>query len=342
MAANPQISPDGARVVYERRAFDIMTDSTRTSLWIIDSDGSNHRPLVADGGSYSSPVFSPDGGRLAYFGTVNETTQIVVRWLDTGESAVLTNLQYAPADLTWSPDGSALAFTMELPADTEPLAAAPKKPEGAQWAPAVKVIESVTYRFDGRGFLEPAHSQVFVVPALGGSPAQLTEGPYHHRGPLSWTSDSSAIVFGANREEDWEYDRLASDLWRVTLADGTLEALTDSGEAQAPVVSPDGSRVAFLSARNVPEPYRNRFLKVLDLEDGTVSTVTADLDRSIETAYWARNGRGLYIVYADQALKLLAYQPLQGERQVLTDAIGGVSLGRPYVSGSASVAGNGT
>ena len=37
LAGDPQISPDGRRIVYVRTAMDIMKDRPRGSLWIIDS-----------------------------------------------------------------------------------------------------------------------------------------------------------------------------------------------------------------------------------------------------------------------------------------------------------------
>ena len=38
-ANDPRISPDGRDIVYERRSNDIMTDSTRSNIWSIKSDG---------------------------------------------------------------------------------------------------------------------------------------------------------------------------------------------------------------------------------------------------------------------------------------------------------------
>ena len=46
-AAEPRIAPDGSTIAYIRRSNDIMTDQTRSSIWLVDTDGSNHRPLVA-------------------------------------------------------------------------------------------------------------------------------------------------------------------------------------------------------------------------------------------------------------------------------------------------------
>jgi len=45
IAADPQISPDGKRVVYVRRFADSMTDKRYSNLWVINSDGTDQRPF---------------------------------------------------------------------------------------------------------------------------------------------------------------------------------------------------------------------------------------------------------------------------------------------------------
>jgi len=59
---SPRISPDGSRIVYQRMGFDIMKDRKRSSLWIVDANGNNHRPLASSG---QGAAWSPDGRRLA-------------------------------------------------------------------------------------------------------------------------------------------------------------------------------------------------------------------------------------------------------------------------------------
>lgn len=46
-ADQPQISPDGKQVVYQRDWFDIMKDRKRSNLWIVESDASDNRPLTS-------------------------------------------------------------------------------------------------------------------------------------------------------------------------------------------------------------------------------------------------------------------------------------------------------
>ena len=132
-ANNPRISPDGSRIVYERRSNDIMTDSTRSNLWIIDSDGGQHRPLVSGTQSASSLRWSADGDRIAYIQSTDSGTGIYVRWISSGSTALVANLRKSPSDLTWSPDGRWLAFTMDVPKKSEPIAKPRSKPEGAEW-----------------------------------------------------------------------------------------------------------------------------------------------------------------------------------------------------------------
>ena len=125
-ASNPQISPDGSRVLYERNSMDIMEDESRRELWIVNTDGSDHRRLS----NGSAARWSSDGTKLAYI----DDSQIHLRWMDTGATAKLTQLTKSPRGLTWSPDGQHIAFSMLVPEQPPHLATLPKKPEGAKWA----------------------------------------------------------------------------------------------------------------------------------------------------------------------------------------------------------------
>ena len=169
-AADPQIASDGRRIVYVRNFMDIMTDKRRSNLWIINTDGSGHRPLTTGNRNNSSPRWSPTGDRLIYLSNSDDSTQIYCRWIETGDTAKLTNLKASPQELVWSPDGRSIAFSMLLEDDPEPFVKLPRKPEGAEWAEPPKLIEKTRYRYDGAGYLKDGFHQLFVLSADGGSP----------------------------------------------------------------------------------------------------------------------------------------------------------------------------
>lgn len=336
-AADPQISPNGASIAYVRRSNDIMKDRTRSNIWIASADGADHRPLLSGKASFSSPRWSPDGGRLAYVSAVEGgKPQLFVRWMDTGQTALLTNLTQAPGAISWAPDGRTIAFTMFVEKSPEPLASAPAKPEGAEWAPPVKVIEEVFYRADGGGYVDPGYTHVFTVPADGGSPRQLTSDNFNHNGPLSWTPDSEAILFSANRNDDWERDIVESDIWSVQIADKSLSQLTmrDGPDANA-LVSPDGERIAYIGFDDRRMGYHTAHLYVMNADGTDSKALTTDIDRSINDAAWVSND-ALIIQYDQRGRTFLARITLDSEVEPLVRDVGGATLGRPYTSGGFS------
>ncbi len=342
-AADPQISPDGNKVLYVRRSNDIMTDRTRSNIWMVNADGSGHRPILSGRNSFSSPRWSSDGSRIAYISSEEGSPQLYVRWMDSGQTALVTNLTASPSALSWSPDGRWLAFTMQVPAEKKNLAKPRKKPEGAKWSEPVKVIDSVIYRFDGRGFIEPAYTHIFVVPADGGTARQLTEGAFNHSGPLSWTNDSAHILFSANRHDEWEFETIESDIFRIAVADGTLTRLTDEpGAENSPEMSPNGRLIAFTKAENKALAYRNTRLATMRTDGSDIKVITGDLDRSISGIAWAGNSRNIFFQYDDRAVRKVALADLAGDFDDVATGLGGTTLGRPYTSGDYSVSGDGT
>ncbi len=150
VASDPQIAPDAKTIVYVRRANDIMTDRTRSSIWSIDVASGNQAPLVTGPGSHGQPRWSPDASKLAYISTADDKdgAQLYVRWMKTGATARITGLPNTPTAITWSPDGERIAYAMFVPDEAAKLGSAPAKPEGAKWAEPLQIIDTVVYRTD--------------------------------------------------------------------------------------------------------------------------------------------------------------------------------------------------
>jgi dipeptidyl aminopeptidase/acylaminoacyl peptidase len=341
-ANDPQVSPDGARVAYVRSTMDIMTDSTRRTIWVVDVDGDNHRPLVSGAGNVSSPRWSPSGDRLAYLSNTEGKTQLFVQWLDGGETAKVTTLAESPRSIVWSPDGKHIAFTRFVPAPPLTLAEMPAKPKGAKWAEPATVVDRMTFRFDGGGYLPTGNQQVFVVPADGGTPRQMTSGDYPISGSVSWMPDSQSIIFSSNRREDVEYHPRQNDLYAASLATGELTQMIDhAGPESDPAVSPDGRFLAYTSAADTRQGYNRADLRVMDLASGESRSLTADLDRSVSDIQWSADSKSVWIRYNDLGMGRIAKVDLKGNLRQADIVLGGTALGRPYTSGTFSVGGEG-
>ncbi len=337
-ASDPQISPDGRRIVYVRNFMDIMSDRVRSNLWIINFDETGNMPLTSGNNNHSGPRWSPDGDRLLYSSIADGSSQLSIRWMDTGNMAKISNLTKSAGNITWSPDGKSIAFTMFVEDKPEPFAKMPPKPDGAEWAKSSIFIDRLVYRADGAGYLDPGYSHIFVIPSEGGSPRQVTVGSYNHRGSLAWTQDSRSIIFSANRRDNWEYEGNNSELYRVSLDDGEITVLTDrKGPDSNPELSPDGRRIAYLGFDDKLHGYHVTKLHVMNTDGSGRGTVTQDFDRDVQEPYWDSESSGLFFRYDSEGNTKIAYVSLDGSVETLAEDVGGQSLGRPYSGGTYSV-----
>jgi acylaminoacyl-peptidase len=341
-AADPQISPSGEHIVYVRSFMDIMADRRRSNLWIVDVDGSDHRPLTSGNENHRSPRWSPDGKRLLFVSGEEDSSQVYCRWMDTGQTARLTRVLDSPRDIAWSPDSRSIAFSMLVPTPTEKFAVTPPKPKGAEWAKPPKVIRKLRYRADGAGYLKDGYSHLFILPAEGGTPRQITSGDFNHRGPR-WTPDGGSLIFSANRHDDWEYQPRNSEVFEVDLLNREIKALTDrEGPDNNPAISPDGTKIAYLGYDDRYQGYQVTRLYLMNRDGSGKRLVTGDFDRDVRNPNWSEDGNGLYFQYDEHGNTKIGFAALGGKVEGLTGDVGGMSLGRPYSAGSYSVAKNGT
>jgi dipeptidyl aminopeptidase/acylaminoacyl peptidase len=163
------------------------------------------------------------------------------------------------------------------------------------------VLTHRRYKRDGTvAYLpHPAHSakrQLWVVPANGGEPRQVTDTPFNVAA-FDWAPDGSYFIFGGNPEEDDEMNFDPSGaLWVVAHGGGEAQrAVTLPGGQSAPAISPNGRQLAFL---HTPAWDAETFLMVVDLDargmaSGEPRNLTADWDRTAGAPFWTPDGRHL-------------------------------------------------
>jgi len=341
-AANPVVMPNGKQVVYERRSMDIMSDSMRRNLWTVTLDGKQHMPLLSDSKNHYSPVFSPDGSKMAYLSSKEGKIQIYLRDMATGLTARVTDVTKSPGSLSFSPDGKQLAFVMFTPDKAKPLFNLPGKPKGAKWADDAQYIDQTLFQRDGAGMNRPGNMHVYVVPTIGGTPRQLTFGQHDYASALAWTNDGKQIIVSANTHQDSDFDLFNSDLIAINLKDRKLTTLTDmTGPEGSPHISPNGKKLAFTGFEDSGKSNQINELYVMDIDGSDIKRLTPKLDRSVGDISWADNGKGIYFSYDNRGKKHVGYASLSGKVSSKTDKLGGMSLGRPYTSGNYDVTSKG-
>ena len=342
-AVNPQISPDASQIIYKRSGFDIMNDTSKGNLWILNTDGTSHRKLTSREVNESKATWSPDGNRIAFVSNTKEGSEIYMYWVLSGQIAKLSQLEMSPGNITWSPDGKLIAFTMFKSEKLPVVIKMPQKPKGANWEKPARITNRLKHEADGRGYLKPGFTHIYTIPSQGGTPEQITSGNYNHTGTLSFSPDSKSIYFSANRVEDWEYDFRNSEVYNVDIYTKLIKVLTSQkGPDFSPKVSPNGKKIAFLGFKDNVQTHQNRVLYLMNSNGKNRTTISGNFDNSISNIVWDSLGNGLYFTYDEKGNSKVAYISLNGKVTKLADNLGGTTIGRPYASGSFSVAKNGT
>ncbi len=311
--SGPQISPDGSRVVYTRSWFDMVNDRRESSIWIMETDGSRNRHLLEGAGVR----WSPDGTRILFTAPGEPGgAQIHVRWMDAeGATSQVTRLDNGPGNVRWSPDGDWIAFTSRVD-DRADFAGVslPDRPDGAQWTAGPKIVQRAGYKRDRSGYVDTGWTHLFVVPAEGGTPRQLTRGDWNHNG-IAWSPDGTEIYFTSYRTEDWDAPEnwQESDIYAVEVVTGSIRRLTDKrGADGSPVPSPDGSLIAYISGDEHADTYRNSRIHVMNRDGSGQRSISGDYDRQSGGLMWAPDGSGLYFSVSREGYRSLHFASVDG------------------------------
>jgi dipeptidyl aminopeptidase/acylaminoacyl peptidase len=343
MVEQPEVSPDGRRIIFTRSWFDIGTDRRVRELWLADVRADNmldRRLLVASAGS--AAVWSPDGERIAYVAQLAGKPQVYVMRVSEGVPRPITTGKLAPANLEWSPDGRSIAFVALVESEAVKLEGMPAKPEGAVWAPDARVTTSFRYRTNEGGYLTAGHRHLFLVPAEGGAVRQITKGDLNHvegEGSISWLRDGSGLVAAANRRPEADLQGRELDLWLIPLQGEARQLTSSAGVESSPEVSPDGKWIAFTGYADKPSFYAQDDLWVMPAGGGAPRNLTQAFDRPVSSPVWSDDGRSLYVLYNEEGVTRIAQIPTSGGApKTVVREVGGTRLYLPSSGGSFSAA----
>ncbi len=202
------------------------------------------------------PVWSPDGGRLAYAGEVDGFRKIFVRTLETGEDLRLTSGAQDDIQPAWSPDGEKIAFVRAgLPS--------------GRLAPS-DVLGSY---FEG--------GDIFVADVVGGAALKMIDDAFNP----SFSPDGTRIAFDARRAG-------ARRIWSADARGrNELQLTTDESEAVehvSPRWAPDGTKIVY---RRIEKTRAD--IEMIDVSTRLASRITSDAFNDIDPA-WSPDGRYVY------------------------------------------------
>jgi len=258
-----------------------LTDASQQHITLYPLDGSTPRTLTLGDGLHTAWGFSPDGCRLLYTLTdARGLSQAYSAALDGSDMRALVQYdapidQWGVWDLTWSPRGDIIAFTMLRDNfednDERQYHIGYVSAEGG--APAF-------YSVTGREH----------APQWSPDGAWLAYISYDER-PIGEDYRSTAVPTPENSEPQELVMLNEADLWVVSADAATKYRLTafSVGSVDAPRWSPDSTRISFLYS---PSPANNTFWLIENNPNAKPIQLSFKSNLTLDTA-WRPDGQAL-------------------------------------------------
>ncbi|MCI0336945.1 MAG: S9 family peptidase [Acidobacteria bacterium] len=236
--SSPQWSPDGALIAF------LAERDKGTQIWIIPVYGGESERLTSEENNIQSFRWSPDGKSIAFvtrdvphdkaerekkkkdkFDTIVVDADFTYSHLwkinvETRDKKRLTEGNFTASNPQWSPDGKSITFVMSR--------------SGTQESSFIDISED-------------RNTDIYVIPAGGGTPRQLTTNPAADTNP-QWSPDGKWIAYVANSEpKSWA---ARNDVMLISPEGGTPRNLTkDFFESASSSMnwSPDSKTIFFTS-----------------------------------------------------------------------------------------------
>ena len=323
---DPQISPDGTRVLFTVTVPDPEGNSNSTHIWIAPIGGGEAEQFTDCKGADLHPRWSPDGRSIAFVSTRGGASQIWIIGTDGGEARRLTDISTGAHDPVWSPDGKSIVFYSFVDPDCPDDDCNAKRKKEREADPVkARVIEHLLYRH-WDSWKEGGRNHLFIADVETGKTRDLTAGrngdfptyPWGGSGEYCFSPDGGQICCVSKDPED-EAISTNTDLYLIALPGGGISRLTSSEAAdESPAFSPDGRFISY-RAQSVPGFEADRWrLMLMDRKTGETREVTADFDRWVGDYEWSPDSRKIFLSAGDDGHSaLFALDPAGGKMKKL-------------------------
>ncbi len=332
--SDPQISPDGTRILYGVSYNSIADNRSCRNLFICETDGSHRIQLTRYAKSVSNARWSLDGSSI-FFIQDGQIWKATLKGDKLGKKEKISNVQNGISEFKLSPDQCNLIYTstiknsaVQTPSDSDPAL------DKAQ----AYATEDLMYRhWDHwvtdipRSYVAPLNGQVITeansMDILGeGNRFELPTEPFGGVEQLDWAPDSRHIAYSCRKKTGKQYAfSTNTDIYIYDIFSGATVQVTNGGGYDTdPVWSPDGRHLAWISmARDGYEADQQRLMVCdTDLSADTIVSNTRDLsinfDHDVAGPVW-HGDEVFFNALVSEGIQGLFCADLSGEIQRITE-----------------------
>ncbi len=307
--SNPQVSPDGKKILYGVSDESVELNKSNNELYSMNIDGSDVKRLTKSAQSESEAVWIDNGRKIAFVALHDGKPQMWVMNADGTNRHVVSRLENGVSGFKVSPDGKKVVVisTVKYSRTAQDVYPDLTKATG-------RLIDDLMYKHWDEWVTEIPHPFVAdfdnyrltnVKDIMDGERYESPMKPFGGVESFAWSPDSKELVYVSRKKEGMAYAiSTNSDLYCYNLESGKTRNLTEGmmGYDTNPAFSPDGSKIAWLSMEHDGyESDKNRIF-VMDLKSGVKTDLTENWDYTADQFAWYPDGKKIYFIAAYQGV----------------------------------------
>ncbi len=301
--SEPQVSPDGKKVLYGITYYDIEKNKGNRDLWVMDIDGQNNKQITNTPNSENNAVWIEGGKKIAFLYKEDgegKTPQMWVMDADGGGRTCVSDEAEGIDGFKFSPNEKEVVLIKQVKYG---MTTAQDQYPDMKKANA-RIIDDMMYKHWDEWVTSVPHPFVGhfdgtkvgkLTDVLEGTQYESPMKPWGGVEELAFTADSKSLIYVCRKKTGIEYAMSTnSDLYKFNMETGETENLTEGmmGYDNMPVVSKSG-KIAWISMeRDGYEADKNRIF-MMD-ENGKKTDLTANWDYSVDAIAWSPDEKYIY------------------------------------------------
>jgi len=317
--ADPQVSPDGDKVLYMVQNYSLEQNKGNADIWICDIATGNSMKLAADESNESMPRWSPDGKSVYYLNDAGGSSQL---WMVNPDGTGKIQKSHLNADINLyaiAPSGDRIWYVQDVAID---------KILGKDIYPDLP--KTTGHLYDDlmarhwNAWADGTYSHLFVanfdhgaitnpVDVMVGEPFDCPLKPDGGEEEIAFSPDGKTIVYTCKKYKGKEYAlNTNSDLYLYDVAGGKTTNITSGmyGYDRDPVFSPDGKMIAWLSQQQAGAESDRQRIYTYEILTGKKNDLTKNFDNMVEAISFNGSGNRLYFRAEIQGTKPIFFMDM--------------------------------
>jgi len=306
------LSPGGSRLTFVTRKSDVETNSSLSTVWLMDVSGKMMKKISPDGKSAWHPRWVDQGKRIAFLTVTDHGAQVFTYEIGTGKIEQVTHYASGVNDYVWSPTGEGLAFVTGVYPENNSLEYYLQKKEKEKSVKhSGKLYDKLLFRPYSRwddGTITHILYQPFNDPEITDVTPGTHNAPTSHLGgsqDIAFSADGKTIAFTMNTDPVKAVST-NNDVFTADLSGKNRERISPGKGCDVdPGFSPDGRYMFYIQMARPQYEADQKDIILIDLKSGKRTNLTERFDRTLSETFWSPDSKYIYFTCEDKGFRAM-------------------------------------